>query len=241
MDSLSLFLTDVKTSYKSAKSNYDCANTLAQTADTLKDPVLKSKYYNMSISYALKAYKIHPVYADNLLTLGNVYYQHKKNYDSTLYWYKKMLQGFPDDWRPCNNIVHFFYNYDNTDYKIRAYKELLALSPNNFDLNNNLGYLYGKFKNNLDSGIYYMNKAIRINNSSPNLNPNIADTYNNLGTWLYMKGDFANAKEYYIKAMDIKPDNPLFVTNLGITYKALGQLDKANEYFARANQLQPKK
>ena len=49
----------------------------------------------MSIKYGLKAYKIHPVYADNLLTLGNVYYLYKKNFDSIMYYYKMQLIDFP--------------------------------------------------------------------------------------------------------------------------------------------------
>ena len=220
-DSLTLYLTDVKTSYNSAKSNYDAANTLAQTADTLKDISLKNHYYDLSIKYALKAYKIHPVYADNLLTLGNVYYLYKKNFDSVMYYYKKQLQGFPDDNRPCNNISHFFYNYDDADFKIKAYKELLNLRPDNFDLNNNLGYLFGKYKNNLDSGIYFLSRAELIYNKNLDNNPNICDTYNNLGTWLYLKHDLLKAKDYYIKAINIKPDNTLFQNNMAIVEREL--------------------
>jgi protein O-mannosyl-transferase len=238
-DSLTLYLTDSKTSHNSAKSNYDAANTLSQSADTVKDISVKNYYYDLSIKYGLRAYKIHPVYADNLLTLGNDYFLYKKNLDSTVYYYKKQLVGFPDDSRPCNNIVHFLTTGNlDVNYQLKVFKEFLSLRPNDFDLNNNLGYIYGKYKNNPDSGIYYLSKAIEINDRMRLNSPNISDTYNNLGTWLYMKRDFNKAKEYFIKAIDLKPDIPLFNNNLGLAYNELGDISKAKECFDRANALQ---
>ena len=90
-------------------------------------------------------------------------------------------------------------------------------------------FVFGKYKNSPDSGIYYLSRAIEINDKSPNVNPNICDTYNNLGTWLFMKKDFNAAKDYYLKAVNMKPDNPLFITNLGFVYRELGDVNKAQE------------
>ena len=107
-DDLTLFLTDVKTSYNSAKCNYDAANTLTIYADKTTDEQQKSKYVQSSINYAVKAFKIYPNYLDNLLNIGKDYY-YKKNYDSLLFYYRILLKKAPYQLKGFSETFLYFF------------------------------------------------------------------------------------------------------------------------------------
>jgi tetratricopeptide (TPR) repeat protein len=44
---------------------------------------------------------------------------------------------------------------------------------------------------------------------------------------------------YYEKALELQPDNPDVITDLGVCYRGLGQYEKALEMFEKASSLNP--
>ena len=48
------------------------------------------------------------------------------------------------------------------------------------------------------------------------------------------------AAGYYEKAVEVQPNDPDLLTDLGTTYRGMGQLDRALDTFARASALDPK-
>jgi len=73
----------------------------------------------------------------------------------------------------------------------------------------NLGYVYS-LQGNLDKAVDFYEKAIPLNHTF------LADVYNNLGL-VYLEQDrMEEAKEYLIKAMEIRPHDPRRTATWGL-------------------------
>ncbi len=94
-----------------------------------------------------------------------------------------------------------------------------------------LGTIYGRYKNDLDKSIYYLNNAM-------NLDPNDIDSYNNLGAAYGIKKQYNKAIEVYEKALKVSPNNINILNNIALTYKMIGQNDKAEQYSKKAKEIE---
>jgi len=61
-----------------------------------------------------------------------------------------------------------------------------------------------------------LDRAISLFNSAVELDPDYAESYNNLGYAYYKKGDLGRATEYFEKVLEIDPDHEFARTNLEI-------------------------
>ena len=71
------------------------------------------------------------------------------------------------------------------------------------------------------------------------INPESAETHNNLGIVLGSQGAVDEAVRYFEKALAIRPQYADAHNNLGIAYASRGQLDAAAAHFRRALELRP--
>src|SRR5581483_6117780 len=62
-------------------------------------------------------------------------------------------------------------------------------------------------------------------------NPFSWQAHNHLGAWLYMHNDWRGAAPHFLKATQLKPENPESHNNLGLTYAQNGEMDKAIEQY----------
>ena len=63
------------------------------------------------------------------------------------------------------------------------------------------------------------------------------EALNDQGNALYDSGDYAKALDTYTQALKLKSDDPTTLNNIGVTYLALNQNQKAIESFRQAAQL----
>jgi len=231
-DDLTLFTTDVKTSANSAKSNTSAGGKLIEEAIKPENADKRNDYLELSIQYLTRAVEIHPRYVDALLLLGNAYYEYNKDYDKTLYYYKRILKQNPDFDRVYDNIGVIFNSYENVNHKIKIYEELYTINPDRFEINYKLGNLYGKFKNDLQKSAKYLEKAIE-------LNPNSKLAYKDLGVVYGLTGKYEQSARILERAHQLDPQNAQVLINLGITYQQSGNMEKAREYFNKAFEIDP--
>jgi tetratricopeptide (TPR) repeat protein len=62
-------------------------------------------------------------------------------------------------------------------------------------------------------------------------NPYTWQGHNHLGAWLYMGHDIKGAFPHFLKATQLKPENPESHNNLGLAYAYFGEMDKAIEQY----------
>ncbi|MCX6256646.1 MAG: tetratricopeptide repeat protein [Bacteroidia bacterium] len=244
MSDLTLFSHDVKISGDSAKSTCSAGGKMIEESQRLKEeadknPALKEEndkkireYRQLSMQYLHQSLKIYPNYVNSLLLMGNAFFEFDKNYDSTMFYYKKILKIDPNNNLVYGNISKIFAGSKDVDLKIRTYEDILQLNPNSYDANYNLGSLYGRFKNNIPAAINFLEKAIKI---KPSL-----EAYKDLGVAYGFAGQFEMSIKMSENALLMNANDADVMMNIGMNYRALGNLAKANEYFNRARQINPK-
>jgi Flp pilus assembly protein TadD len=225
-----LFTTDVETSPESAKSNCTAGGILWEKAKDIKEEDARNNYLTQSIIYLNRAVKIHPDYADAYRLLGNAWYDLYKDTDKAVYYYIQVLKRNPADETTYRNIHSVLNNCDSIDYKISVYEELLKINPLRFDLNYKLGNLYGKYKNDINKALYYLNAAAAINKDSKELCKDLGVAYG-------LAGQYHESVKWLEEAATLDPADYTIYINLGITYQRLGNPEKAKEYFIKAEQL----
>ena len=238
-----LFTHDVKISGNSAKSTCSAGGKLIEEAQILnaeseKNTALKTKndkiageYLKSSVSYLHKSIKIHPTYVNALLLMGNAFV-YTRNYDSTMYYYKKILKIDPNNNLVYGNIAKVFSNYDNPEFKIKTYEEINMINPNVYEVNYGLGSLIGRYRNNIPLAIRYLEKAA-------SLKPTV-EVYKDLGAAYGFAQMYEKSIMNSEKALALRPNDSDILINIGTNYRELGNMAKASEYFARAEQVNPK-
>jgi len=115
-------------------------------------------------------------------------------------------------------------------YEEKAYSICRNLIPANFIL----GTLYGKYKNDIQKSIFYLENAIR-------LDPTNIDSYNNLGVIYCMSQQYSKAVEIFEILYKKAPTNINVIRNLSKVYLYLGQQTKADIFAKKLKELEVKK
>lgn len=132
--------------------------------------------------------------------------------------------------------------HNNTGYgyeQIKEYRKALdhyftasSLRANYADVLYNIGSVYGEDLNMLDSGIYYLHKAIAAN-------PKKTEAYNNMGTFYYKKGILDSATHYYELVLEDKPEYPLGWYNLACVYFGQEKFPEALDAYQKCVKYDP--
>lgn len=227
-----LFTTDVKVSVNGAKSNCSAGGKLIEEATKKGNEHLRDDYLRLAIKYLNNALKIHSTYGDALLLLGNAYYEYNKNFDSTILAYSKLLKLNPEHNLVYSNTSLIFSNYDNVDYKIKVWESYYQINPNRFEVNYELGHLYGRFKNDLPRSKYFLLKAHNIKSDDVSLNKDLGVVYGILS-------QFDSSLIFLKKAVELDPKDAQTLVNIGVTYLNLKQQNEALMYFEKAKKIDP--
>ncbi|MCB1057232.1 MAG: tetratricopeptide repeat protein [Acidobacteria bacterium] len=109
---------------------------------------------------------------------------------------------------------------------IRLFERSIAVTKNNYILQNNLGATYN------DLG--RPDKALPLLEATVAARPTYAEAQSNLGLAKMRTGDPRGAIEQYRKALELRPDDGPVLANLGEALAATGQLTEAVEVLHRA-------
>lgn len=226
-DDFTLFTTDVKVSQNSAKSNCSAGGKLIEEAIKPVNQAKRNEYLKQAIIYLNKSVRIHPTYADALLLLGNGYYEYNKNYDSTMYAYKRILSQNPNYERVFTNVDIILNKCDNVDLKLKIWEDLYKINPNRFEVNYGLGQIFGRFKNDTKKAFPFLEKAVQLKPSNVAANKDLGVAYG-------MMGDFKKSAEILERTASLDPNDDQIFYNLGVTYMQLGDKVKAAENIKKA-------
>ena len=228
-----LFTTDVKVSVNGAKSNCSAGGKLIEEATKKGNEANRIPYLKQAIKYLNHSLEIYPAYGDALLLLGNAWYEYDKNYDSTLIAYKTLLRLNPNHNQVYTNLDIIFKNLDSADYKIKVYEELYSINPNRFEVNYNLGNLYGRYKNDLGRSSFYLKRAVAID-------PNNVFAMKDLGVAYGMSMKYDSSIVFLKKAAELDPKDAQIILNIGISYMNMNMKNEALQYFQKAKVIDPK-
>lgn len=117
------------------------------------------------------------------------------------------------------------------DGAIAAYREAIAVSPNDPALRNRLGICY-QHKGDAKAARATYKKALEIRKDYP-------EAWNNLGTIDHARGKYKQAIAAYSRAIQAKPQDAVFHKNLGAAWLARGDAERALEAWNEAFRLDP--
>ncbi len=131
--------------------------------------------------------------------------------DTAIMYINRTLAIHPRFEKALHTIANAYHMYNKNDSAIYYYERFMEVNPNKYDVNYNLGALYGNYKKNINKATEHLQKAIK-------LKPDKAEPYLFLGT-LYLRNQHVNqAIQYLEKAKKRAPGNYSLLKNLGVAY-----------------------
>jgi len=214
-DDFTLFTHDVNISYDSTKSNASAGGKLIEKA-TVKgfDKAERKKMLTQALFYLHRSVKIDSEYTDALLLMGNVQYYLNKDIDSSWYYYRKILLMNRHYERVYTNLNIMLTDKVPIDTRIRVWRGALQFDSLRYEPNYELGNLYGRYKNNMDSAFYFLLRAQRIK-------PDDKHVHKDLGVAYGMNGDLKNALIQMQWAYKLDPNDLQNLKNLFVTAQKL--------------------
>ncbi|MBN1414240.1 MAG: hypothetical protein JW973_03995 [Bacteroidales bacterium] len=228
-----LFLTDVKTSANSAKSNCAAGGILLDRALACTDVQKKKEDLIRAVQYLTRATVIDPTYSDVWRKLGTAQYELTHDVPEAFWYYCSAIRNNPGDETSYNNIHFILLKYNNKEHKIELYKELLKINPKRPDINTKLGVLYGKEKKDYSLSIAYFKEAVR-------LEPTYKQAYKGLGVAYQMTGDYKQSMYWLEYALKLDTLDASIYQLMGKTALQMGDKEKASFLFIKADQLKSK-
>lgn len=229
-DNYTLFTTDIKTSPNSAKGNTIVGETFYKKAKDIESKSIKENYLKKAIPYLQKALKIHPGYEGAWILLGDAY-RDLGDYDNAEKCFKEVVRIKPLSYNGNYKLGALYGKYlgqyeESLKYLEKAYK----IEPGNNEVVFALGTIHVFSKINIEKGIQFLHKSIK-------LEPGNAKSYKNLGGAYFYNKQYQKALKMFLKANELKPNDYAVLTNVGITYKQLGNEQKAQTYLKKASSI----
>ncbi|MCD4679306.1 MAG: tetratricopeptide repeat protein [Bacteroidales bacterium] len=156
-----------------------------------------------------------------------IYYMTIEDKDAALADFSKALKIFPDYQDALKQRYHLLISKGLYNDALNDLTRLIRLDPSNVAAHYMMGEIYGKYLNDPDNALIYLNKAFK-------LNPEDFSVLSNLGIVYAMKGDVTNAIKYFNFAEELQPNDANLLLNLSILYGNIGDIQKAEEYRKKA-------
>ncbi len=225
-----LFSTDVITSSNSIKSNAGYAEILYHKGEKVTDTKERKKLLEQSIHYFQQSIKIHPEYVNAMLLLANAWFEYDRSVDSTLNYYLRILELQPKMYDVYRNMKVVIASLNDADKELEYYHKFLKANPKRFETNYQVGLFYARRLNDYENGIKYLNYASQ-------LKPSNIDVLKDLGMAYGLSKQYDNALEVFLRAVKFKPNDKQLNINVGLSYQNLGNNEKAQQYFAKAEKM----
>jgi len=224
-DNKTLFATDVKTSSNSLKSTAAAGELLLFKARKVPADSLeyRKQLLTEAITYFTTTVKVYPGYVNVLMYLGEAHLLLNRNYTKAFEYYSMVFDEIPNYPQAVKAIDDMMKAIDDVDFKIAAYEKLYKKMPNSYDVNYNLGTLYGAFKQDVTKAIPYLESAVTADSSK-------ANAFTDLGVAYGISNQFTKSAAMFEKALALSPNDKQIMTNLAHSYQQLGMTDKAKIY-----------
>jgi Tfp pilus assembly protein PilF len=231
-----LYMSDIKYLNKSVKANVEFAGFM--TSLVYRDPnfiqngTVNEYVQQLIISHYRTALKMFPNDYTTLNDLAAVYINLSPKVDSGVVFLKKAIALRPELQPAWVNMAMAYRKKNQIDSAITCYQKVLQINP---------GALIAVFKM---ADLYFekgeLAKAMKLNENIIKMYPDMDVPYFNIGYYFIMQGDTTTAIRYWEQAVQRKPTYEV-CTNLGMLYKAKGNLEKANYYYGLASDAQQRR
>ena len=220
-DDFTLSTTDVKTSPKSAKANYDAARVYNIEVQRATDSTVRDSITHLINKYSRRAVEIHPNYENALLLLSWSNGALGQPADSSVKYLLRLLRWSPYNAFAVDALALTTANYPS-DQKAKIWEYVVKVAPQRFEPNYNLAFIYANEMGRFEDALSYFEKAIAIK-------PDHAQALMGTGAMYANTGNFGKAVELFKQVEKITPNDTLVHINLYRTYSSVGDWVRAQE------------
>jgi len=245
-----LIKTEDKTSDEAKKqldkvvSNFTQANYISNEYVTNRLLAISYQVVNDDpncLKYLNLAADVDPDTATAYVDLG-YYYQRHQEFLKAAEQFKKGIDIDPNNSECLIRYAESLDMANEQDAAIDAYKAALINSPSEKAIPFNLGLLFFKRANAVEGDEVqkkkYMEEAVNYFEKAREIDPQIKEVYDLLGTLLLQLQQFDKAKEVLEQGVERFPESASVWQNLSFVYAKLGEQKKAEEAFEKSKQLQ---
>jgi tetratricopeptide (TPR) repeat protein len=143
--------------------------------------------------------------------------------------FKQSARIWPEFFNVWYDIGRAYMTINQPDNALPAYKEAHRLDSTFYDATINIAMI-SEQRGNIPQAIDYYERCIRIN-------PEMQEPYGNLSYLLFREGSFAESAAVNELAIIQHPAWKDPYLNLSRTYQAMGDMDRANEFALKAQQM----
>ena len=203
-DNFTLFTTDIKTSFRSAKLQNSVGGEFTTKGAVVKDEKRRMDTLKMAIPYLKEAVRIHPKYRNAYLLMGNAY-NYMKDYENSIQAYRECLKIDPTYTEGKTNIALTLREAGKSAgerqdlAKAAAYlEEAYKYNPKDFETVRLLG-VANAFSGNKEKAVEWFQRSVEIE-------PRNAHSWWDLGTaYAAIKND-EESKRCRTKALELDPN-----------------------------------
>lgn len=179
---------------------------------------LSNKFFKRSSNLVILTFILIPL-------LGFLTYHRNLVWRSTLEFWSDVIKKSEKS-RAYNNYGIELSNLSRFKESIPYFKKAIKLDPYYWDPYTNLASVYA-VEGKMDLAIKTLTDSLELNRYQP-------EAYNNLGTFLMFKKDFASAEKSFTAALAMVPTYGKATLNFGRLYLMQSKLEEAWQYFKKA-------
>jgi Tfp pilus assembly protein PilF len=233
-DDYTLFTTDVKTSFNSAKCTVSAGGKTLDLAMETSNSTKRKQLLMQAQKWVNQGVKIHPKYFQGWLILGNIYYE-LEDYSNTYICYDNCIRLAGGDGKVMNNMRNLAIKSREAGMIELSNKALDQLFKYKYQ-HSNTSFL--KILNLEKEG--KIEEALQLATTIIQQDSTHVDAYNKLGQMLgQYKGDAQMSEFYLLKAYELDPGNFSVLENLGTLYAIQQDLTKAVYFFKESQKANP--
>ena len=235
---------DAKKQFDRVVSNFTTLNYIKK--DYMVNRLLAVTYQVMgddttSLEYLNAAAEANPDTVSAYIDLG-YYYQRHQEFIKAAEQFKKGSEVSPKNTECLIRYAESLDMANDQEAAIAAYKVALQKAPNERAIPFNLGLLYFKKATAIEGDDAQKNKlmeeAVDYFDKARELDPEIKEVYDLLGTLLLQLKQYERAKGLLEQGVERFPESASIWQNLSFVYAQLGDQKKAEEAFEKSKQLQ---
>jgi len=146
--------------------------------------------------------------------------------------FEQALAWLPEDADLHSNLGQIYYDRDKFDLAEKQFRQALSYSYGNLPALKGLGLLLQERGDDLSEPMYLYLRYLQSN-------PKDAVVCHNLGTVFHDLGHYESAVEYYARADEEEPNDPLTLRNYALALIALEKFEEAKTKLLAARDLAP--
>jgi tetratricopeptide (TPR) repeat protein len=182
---------------------------------------MQMKDYKSAIQMSQKALDLAPEKVDAVVNLAMAY-DLNGDREKALAEYEKAIAKNPNDGDLLFNMARLYFNTGDYDHAVQMFQKVITQNPDDYDANVNVGNAYLNMAEEVRKKLVEKEKSKQTINESE-----MAE----------LKGFYKESIPYLEKALGIKTENATVWYNLGVAYVNIGNAEKGQQCFDKAESL----